>query len=162
MNTKRAEALLKEFGTPMRAFNAFLEYNPKKFPVGGIGEKTVSDIKKILSMNIANVRPRRMIEYEFRDGIRGLEEVLIRAEKDLGKKKIPVLKQLLRERGLKLGGKKDELVERLLMGMSEEERVDTKLFVKKYKELSKTKASLHQMPKNLESAYKRFKRSESK
>jgi len=158
VNTKRAEALLKEFGTPMRALSAFLEYSPKKFPVAGIGEKTVSDIKKILSMNIDNVRPRRMIEYEFRDGIRGLEEILSRTEKDLGKKKIPVLKKLLKERGLKLGGKKDELVKRLLADMSEEERVDTALFVKKYEELSKTKASLHQIPKELQGVYKRFRK----
>ncbi|MEE9564090.1 MAG: SAP domain-containing protein, partial [Candidatus Hydrothermarchaeaceae archaeon] len=121
-------------------------------------EKTSSDIKKILSTNVDNVRPRRIIEYEFRDGVTGLEEILNRTEKDLRKKKIPVLKELLRARGLKLGGKKDELVERLLADMPEEERVDTKLFVKKYEELSKTKASLHQIPKGLQRVYKRFKK----
>lgn len=158
VNTKRAEALLKEFGTPMRVFNAFLEYSSKKFPVEGIGAKTTSDIKKILSTNVDNVRPKRIIEYEFRDGVKGLEEILNRTEKDLRKKKIPVLKELLRARGLKLGGKKDEFVERLLADMPEEERVDTKLFVKKYEELSKTKASLHQIPKGLQRVYKRFKK----
>jgi ERCC4-type nuclease len=158
VNTKRAEALLKEFGTPMRVFNAFLEYSSKKFPVEGVGEKTSSDIKKILSTNVDNVRPRRIIEYEFRDGVKGLEEILNRTERELREKKIPVLKELLRERGLKLGGKKDELVERLLADMPEEERVDTKLFVKKYEELSKTKASLHQIPKGLQRVYKRFKK----
>lgn len=157
VNAKRAEALLKEFGTPMRVFNAFLEYSSKKFPVEGIGEKTASDIKKILSTNIENVRPRRIIEYEFRDSIRELEGILNQKENELGKTTIPELKKLLKERGLKLTGKKGELVERLLADMPEKERVDTKLFVKRYEELKKTKASLHQIPAKLQKIYKKFK-----
>jgi ERCC4-type nuclease len=158
VNTKRAEALLNEFGTPMRVFNAFLEYNPKKFPVEGIGAKTASDIKKILSTNVEGKRPRRIIEYEFRECVRELGDVLVCTEKALKKKTIPELKKTLRERGLKLGGKKDELVERLLGDMSEDERIDAKLFVKRYEELKKTKASLHQIPTELQKAYKRFER----
>ena len=158
VNTKRAEALINEFGTPMRVFNAFLEYNPKKFPVDGIGEKTASDIKKILSNNVVNVRSRQIIEYEFRECVRELEDVLTCTEKTFGKKTIPELKKLLRERGLKLGGKKDELVERLIKDMSEDERIDTKQFTKKYDELKKSKAGLHQIPMKLQKAYKQFKR----
>lgn len=157
VNTKRGEALINKFGTPMRVFNAFLEYNPKKFPVEGIGEKTVSHIKKILSTNIVNVRPKRMIEYEFRDGAGELESILSRANSELEKKKIPEIKTLLRERGLKLGGKKGELVERLLSDMTEEERVDTELFITKYENLLKTKTEFQQIPKELTKVYKRFK-----
>lgn len=157
VNTKRAEALINEFGTPMRVFNAFLEYSPKKFPVDGIGEKTASDIKKILSNNVVNVRSMQIIEYEFRECINELEDVLACTEKELKGKNIPELKKLLRERGLKLVGKKDELVERLLGDMSEAERIDTKLFCKKYEKLKKTKANLHQIPRELQKAYKKFK-----
>jgi ERCC4-type nuclease len=157
VNTKRAESLLNEFGTPMRVFNAVLEHSPQKFPVDGIGEKTASDIKKILSTNVVNVKQRRIIEYEFRECVKELEDVLTCTQRELGKKNIPELKKLLRERGLKLTGKKDELVERLLGDMSEDERVDKKLFVKKYTELKKSKAGLHQIPQKLQKAYNRFK-----
>jgi hypothetical protein len=54
-------------------------------------------------------------------------------------------------------GKKGELVERLLGDMSEEELVDKKLFIKKYEKLKKTKTSLHQIPRGLQKAYKKFK-----
>lgn len=157
VNTKRAEALLNEFGTPMRAFNAFLEYSSKKFPVDGIGEKTASDIKKILSTNVVNVRPRRMIEYEFRDGVRELEGILSLTEKGLAGKTIPELKDILKGRGLKLTGKKGELVERLLGDMTEEELVDTALFVEKYEALLKTKTEFHRVPEKLQGTYRKFK-----
>ncbi len=52
INTKRAEALLNHFGSPIKAFEAFLTCNPKKFPVKGIGEKTVKEIRKILSKEV--------------------------------------------------------------------------------------------------------------
>ncbi|MDP6459652.1 MAG: ERCC4 domain-containing protein, partial [Candidatus Hydrothermarchaeota archaeon] len=59
VSTKRAEALLKKFGTPMRVFNAFLEYSPKKFPVEGVGEKTAGEIKKLLTTSMVNTKPSR-------------------------------------------------------------------------------------------------------
>ena len=158
VNTKRAESLLNEFGTPMRVFNSFLEFNPKKFPVDGIGEKTASDIKKILSTNVVNVKQQQIIEYEFRECVKELEDVLTCTERELEGKTIPEVKELLRERGLKLMGKKGELVERLLGDMSEAERIDKKLFVKKYEKLKKTKAGLHQIPQKLQKAYKKFKK----
>ncbi|MBU2560313.1 hypothetical protein KKA03_05410 [archaeon] len=157
VNAKRSEALLNEFGTPMHVFNAFLEHSPTKFPVEGIGEKTVSDIKHILSTNVVNVKQRQIIEYEFRECVKELEDVLTRTQRELGKKTIPELKKLLKERGLKLIGKKGELVERLLGDMSEDELVDKKLFVKKYTELKKSKAGMHQIPQKLQKAYKKFK-----
>lgn len=48
INVKRAEALLDEFGSPIKVFEAFLTFNPKKFPIKGIGEKTVKEIRKLL------------------------------------------------------------------------------------------------------------------
>jgi len=158
VNTKRAEALLSEFGTPMRVFNSFLEYNPKKFPVDGIGEKTASDIKKILSINVEGKRPRQIIEYEFRECVKELEDVLVCTQIGLGKKTMPELKKILKGQGLKITGKKGELVLRLIANMSEEELVDAKLFVKKYEELKKTKAGLHQIPSKLQKAYRKFKK----
>lgn len=158
VSVKRAEALLKEFGTPMRVFNAFLEYSPKKFPVEGIGEKTASEIKKMLTANIVDTQPSRMIEYEFRDGVKELEGILNKAENDLKRKKTPQLKELLRERGLKVGGKKDELIKRILDDMSEEERINAPLFLEKYEKLLKMKTEFHQIPENLQGVYERFKR----
>jgi hypothetical protein len=99
-----------------------------------------------------------MIEYEFRDGVRELEGILNKAENDLKRKKIPQLKELLRERGLKVGGKKDELIKRILDDMSEEERIDAPLFLEKYEKLLKMKTEFHRIPENLQEVYERFRK----
>jgi ERCC4-type nuclease len=158
ISTKRAEALLREFGTPMRVFNAFLEYSPKKFPVEGIGEKTASEIRRVLTTNILDVKPKRMIEYEFREGIEELRKMLTHAEDDLKRKKVPVLKEILKKRGLKVGGTKGELIRRLLGDMSVEERVDVPLFIEKYEKLLETKTEFQNIPEDLQKVYEKFKR----
>lgn len=156
VSTKRAEALLKTFGTPMRVFSAFLEHSPKKFPVDGIGEKSVAEIKKLLVANIVNVEPSKMIEHEFREGIGELESILNMTKNELTEKNIPELKKMLNEKGLKSAGKKDELLDRLLAGMPESERIDIPLFIKNYEKLQKMKTEFHRIPKELEKYYKKF------
>lgn len=156
VSTKRAEALLKKFGTPMRVFNAFLEHSPKKFPVDGIGKKSASEIKKLLVSNIVNVEPSKMIEHEFRDGISELEGILNMAKNGLKEKNMPELKKILKEKGIKSTGKKDELLGRLLASMPESERVDIQMFIKSYEKLQKMKTEFHRIPKELEDCYKKF------
>jgi ERCC4-type nuclease len=157
ISTKRAEALLRHFGTPMRVFHAFLEYPSKKFPVEGIGEKTTDEIKRVLSTNLLDVQPSRLIEYEFKECVRELEEIFHRAERDLMKKTVPELKAIAKEKGLKVGGTKGMLVGRILDTMSMEEKVDVPLFIKKYEALLKMKTEFHQVPGHLQKAYEKFR-----
>lgn len=160
VSTKRAEALLKKFSTPMRVFNAFLEYSSKKFPVEGIGEKTASEIKKLLTTSRVNTQPSRLIEYEFRESVAELQEILHGKEAELRKMKVPEIKDLLREKGLRVGGKKDGLIKRYLGTLSDEEKVNATLFIQKYEELLKLKTEFQRMPENLENAYKGLKTSQ--
>ncbi|MEE9595126.1 MAG: hypothetical protein V3V92_06980, partial [Candidatus Hydrothermarchaeales archaeon] len=157
VSTKRAEALLRHFGTPMRVFHAFLEFSSKKFPVDGIGEKTAEEIKRILSTNLLDVQPSRLIEYEFKDGVKELEGILNQAENDLKKKTVPELKAIAKEKDLKVGGTKGELTGRILDTMEEEEKVDVPRFLSKYEVLLKMKTEFHQVPEHLEKAYEKFK-----
>ncbi len=162
VNTKRAEALLKEFGTPMAVFNSFMEYPAKRYPVGGIGGKTVGEIRRILTKNIVEGAPRRMIEHEFKSGVAELLAILHQKENELKGMTIPQLKEELRKRGLKLGGRKGELVERLLETIPEDERVDIPLFMEKFEELEKSKTEFQAIPRKLRSAYRRFKKGAKK
>ncbi len=157
VSTKRAEALLRHFGTPMRIFHSFLEHMPKRFPVEGIGEKTAEEIRRILSTNLLDIQPSRLIEYEFKDGVRELEEIYHRAENQLKEKTIPELKAIAREKSLGVGGTKGELIERILDTMKDEEKVDATLFVQKYEILMKMKTEFHQVPEHLQKAYEKFK-----
>ncbi len=157
VSTKRAQNLLEEFGTPMRVFNAFLEYTPKKFPVEGVGEKTASEIKKLLTSNLVNVQRSRLIEHEFREGIKELEEILKAKENELTGKNVPELKEMLKGKSLRSGGKKEEIVKRLLESMPQEELVNAGLFVEKYEKLLKMKTEFQQVPKHLKKAYKTLK-----
>jgi ERCC4-type nuclease len=162
ISTRRAQTLLGKFGTPMRVFNAFLEYSPKKFPVEGIGEKTASEIRRILTTNLLDVKPKRMVEYEFRERVEELRKILTHTEDDLRRKKVPTLKEILKKRGLKVSGTKEELIRRLLDDMSLEERVDVSLFIKKYEELLKTKTEFQNIPHDLRLMYEKFKRNAKK
>ena len=157
ISTKRAEALLKSFGTPMRVFNAFLEHPPSKFPVQGIGEKTVREIRKLLTSNLVGVRGEKLTEYEFKERIKELNDILRKQEILLRKKTVPELQALLREKGLKVSGKKEELVKRLLKAMRPEEKVDAERFVEKYLELMREKTEFQRVPKRLRKAYERLK-----
>jgi hypothetical protein len=157
VNAKRAEALLEEFGTPMRVFNALLEYSPKKFPVGGIGEKTVSDIKGILTQNLVETTPRRLIEHEFRTDIGELRAILNAAETELNTRTIPQIKNLLKKGGLKVTGTKPTLIQRLLDSMTEDERVDKKKYCAKYDQIKGSKTEFQAIPTDLEKAYRRYK-----
>ncbi len=158
ISTKRAESLLKEFGTPMRVFNAFLEYSPKKFPVEGIGEKTVNQIRRVLTKNLLEIEPKKMIEHEFRERVEELRKIVSHMEEDLKRKKVPVLKEILRKRGLRVSGRKSELIERLLSDMSLEERIDIPLFIKKYEKMLEAKTDFQKIPEDLEKMYKEFKK----
>lgn len=160
VSTKRAEALLKKFGTPMKVFNAFLEYTPKKFPVEGVGEKTAAEIRKLLTASLVNAQPSRLIEYEFRESVAELQEILRGKEVELQKMKVPQLKELLREKGLKVTGKKNELIKNYLDTIPQEERVDAALFIRKYEDLLKLKTEFQRMPDDLEEAYERLKTSQ--
>lgn len=157
ISTIRAEELLKKFGTPMRVFNAFLEYSPKKFPVDGIGEKTVAEIKKMLTTNLLGVQPSRLIEHEFREGIEELEEILHRTENELKRKTMPELKGIARQKNLGVTGTKGELIKRLLDAMPENEKVDMPLFIEKYERLLKIKTEFQNVPEHLQKMYERFK-----
>ncbi len=157
ISTKRAEALLKHFGTPMRIFNSFLEHSPKKYPVDGIGEKTAEEIRRILSTNLLDVQPSRLIEYEFKDAIAHLEAILHAAENDLRARTIPDLKELAKKKGLRLSGTKGELVARILATMRDDEKVDVPMFLQKYENLLKMKTEFHSVPRHLEEAYEKLK-----
>jgi len=159
VSTKRAEALLRHFGTPMRVFHSFLEHSSKKFPVDGIGEKTAEEIRRILSTNLLDVQPSRLIEYEFKDGIKELEKILHKAEDDLKKKTVPELKVMAKGKDLKVSGKKGELIQRILDTMDDTEKVDGPLFLKNYEVLLKMKTEFHQVPGHLQKAYKKFRKS---
>ena len=158
VSTKRAETLLKKFGTPMRVFNAFLEYSPKKFPVEGIGEKTAAEIRRLLTTNLVEVQGSRLIEYEFKEGIKELERILNEKKEELNRKTVPEIKRLLKERNLKLSGRKEELIKRLLKSMEVEEKIDIPAFISKYEELLRMKTEFQQIPKRLEKVYKKFKK----
>ncbi|MFQ6105668.1 MAG: ERCC4 domain-containing protein [Candidatus Hydrothermarchaeaceae archaeon] len=158
ISTKRAEALLKEFGSPMRVFTAFLEHSPKKFPVEGIGEKTAAQIKKLLTGNIVDVKPSKMIEHEFRECVAQLDNILNRAENELRKKTIPELKKILKKRNLELSGKKEELIRRILRDMDEREKTDIPAFLREYEKLLKTKTTFQKIPPRLEKKYRELKK----
>lgn len=160
VSTVRASALLKKFGTPMRVFNAFLEYSPKKFPVDGIGEKTVAEIKKMLTTNLLDVQPSRLIEHEFREDIEELEEILHSTENELKRKTIPELKEIARQKNIKVTGTKKELIKRLLDVMPESEKVNMPLFTEKYERLLKIKTEFQNVPEHLQKVYERFKKEE--
>ncbi len=158
VGTKRAEELLKKFGTPMRIFNAFLEYSPKKFPVEGIGEKTVAEIKKMLTTNLLDVQPSRLIEHEFREDLEDLGEILHRTENELKGKTIPELKEIARQKNLRLAGTKGELVKRILATMGDAEKIDIPLFLKKYEQLLKMKTEFQNVPQHLQKVYEWFRK----
>jgi len=158
IDAKRAEALLNTFGTPMRVFNAFLENDPGSFPVEGIGEKTVKRTRKVIADMLVEAEEGELIEYEFRSRIRELEGMLDQKGEELKKMRMPELKRLLKERGLKTAGKKGELLERLLEDMPLEERVDVGLFIKKYRDLLKTKSETQRVPRVLEREFKKIYR----
>lgn len=160
VSTKRAEALLKKFGSPMRVFNAFLEYSPKKFPVEGIGEKTGNEIRKLLTSNLRGVQPSRLIEYEFREGVAELEDILRGKEVLLRRKRVPELKRMLKDRGLKVSGRKEELIKRLLDSMGIEEKMDVPLFLEKYEKLLKLKTDFQSIPRRIEKTYEILKTSQ--
>jgi ERCC4-type nuclease len=157
VSTKRAEVLLKTFGTPMRVFNAFMEHPPSKFPVAGIGEKTVREIRKLLTSNLLGVKGERLTEYEFMERIKELNEILREKETLLHKKSLPELKKLLRKRGLKVTGRKKDLIERLIKAMSPGEKINAELFLVKYKELLEEKTEFQRIPHNLRKAYEVLK-----
>lgn len=157
ISTKRAEALLEAYGSPMRVFNAFLEHPPSKFPVPGIGEKTVREIRKLLTSNLVGTKGEKLTEYEFKERIKELTDILKEKETLLRRKSVPELKDLLRERGLKVTGRKDDLVKRLLEDMPPEEKVNTELYAEKYLELMREKTEFQRVPKRLRRAYDRVK-----
>lgn len=157
VSTKRAAVLLEKFGTPLKAFQAFLDYSPKTFPVEGIGEKTVMEVRKLLTSNLANVPQEKLTEYEFREGVMELGRILLGKEAELKKENIPELKKLLKARGLGVGGRKEELLGRLLGAMGEAERIDMPLFLERYETLLGKKTELQHVPEHLQREYERFK-----
>jgi ERCC4-type nuclease len=156
ISTKRAEALLKAFGSPMKVFHAFLEYSPKKFPVEGIGEKTASEIRKLLTANLLGGKTEKLTEYEFRERIAELEDILREREASLRRKSVPELKKMLREKGLRVTGRKEELIERLLGSMKPEEKVNIPLFIEKYERLLRLKTDFQGIPRRIEKAYEKL------
>lgn len=157
ISTKRAKALLEKFGTPIRIFNAFLEYPSKRFPVEGIGEKTVVEIKRLLTGKLVGGEHGTMLEHEFKEWVRELENLLDKKEIELNKMRANELKSLLKERGLRTSGSKQELIERLLEDMPEEEKIDIAQFIKKYEELMRSKSRYQRIPERVEMTYKKFK-----
>jgi ERCC4-type nuclease len=153
----QAVELLKTYGTPMHVFSAFLESSPRNFPVKGLGEIKVKKIKEILSKDLLEVERERMIEHEFREKIDELYLTLNAKERELEKMKIGEIKPLLKESGLQTGGKKAELVKRLLESMSVEEKVDINRFEEIYNELRNTKDKHHQIPRDLSLFYSKVK-----
>ena len=63
-------------------------------------------------------------EFEFGESIAELQEILHGKEVELRKKKVPEIKDLLKEKGLKLDGKKDELIKRYLETLSDVDKVN--------------------------------------
>ena len=99
-------------------------------------------------------------EFEFGESIAELQEILHGKEVELRKKKVPEIKDLLKEKGLKLDGKKDELIKRYLETLSDAEKVNAVLFTQKYEALLKLKTEFHKVPANLKKAYERLKTSQ--
>jgi ERCC4-type nuclease len=153
----QATELLKSYGTPMHVFSAFLDHSPKKFPVKGLGEKKVKKIRELLTKNLLEVQRKRMIEHEFKERIEELYCILNAKEDELKAVTSEKIKQLLREKNLKLSGKKAELIKRLLDSMDLEEKVEIKSFNEVYGELKKTKGKHHQIPRDLALFYSRVK-----
>jgi ERCC4-type nuclease len=158
ISTRRAKALLQEFGTPMKALHAFLEHPSKSFPVEGIGKKTATEIRRLLTTSLQEVEGLAMAEYEFREGVEALEAILDGKERELRGKTVGELKGLLKERGLPRSGRKGDLVERLLEALPEEERIDIPRFLEGYEALLRQKGELHQIPERLQREYRRLKR----
>lgn len=157
INTKRAEELLRTYGTPMRVFNSFLEHSPKNFPVEGIGEKTVRNIRALMVKNVVEAETEKMIEHEFKEKVAELRGILDKTENDLERKNVSELKEILRQKNLKLSGRKEQLIKRILDSMSERERVDIPSFLKGYGELIKFKTEFQQIPEDIEERYNALK-----
>lgn len=153
----QATELLKTFGTPMHVFSAFLDHSPKNFPVKGLGEKKVKNIREVLTKNLLEVQRRRMIEHEFQERIEELYTILNAKQRELEDMTLRDIKPLLKERNLKLTGRKDELVKRLLDSMDVEDKVDIKRFINVYNTLKKSKARHHQIPRDLSLFYSKVK-----
>lgn len=165
IGSKQAELLLKTFGTPMHVFSAFLSYDPKKFPVDGIAEIKIKKIKEVLTKNLSEAHEKTVLEHEIRERINELSNLMRRREIELEKMSMKELKPLLKERKLKLGGKRDELVQRLLGSLEPWEKADIDSFVKKYEELLKIKSDMQTsdsytpwvIPEETEKFYKKVK-----
>jgi len=140
---KQAEALLKTFGTPLHVFSAFLKYDSDNFPVEGLGEIKLAKIKEVLTKNVAEAHEKLVLDHEIGDKINELERLMKKKELELKQMNMTEIKALLREKKLKLGGKKEELIERLLSSLELEEKADIDNFVKKYEELLKIKKEMH-------------------
>jgi Fanconi anemia group M protein len=153
----QAMELLKTFGTPLHVFSAFMDHSPKNFPLKGLGEKKVKKVKELLSSNLLEVQRKRMIEHEFKERIDVLYGILNAKKHELEKMNVEQIKPILRGRGLKLGGRKKELINRLLDSTSVEEKVEIKDFMEVYKELKGTKDKHHQIPRELSLFYKKVK-----
>ncbi|MFQ5975376.1 MAG: ERCC4 domain-containing protein [Candidatus Hydrothermarchaeales archaeon] len=158
INTKRAEELLKHFGTPMNVLKAFFQHPPNNFPLEGIGPKTVKNVRRLMKNPLAEAETKRIKEHEFREGVDELRGILRKKEDELKGKSIPELKAILKEKGLKLAGKKDELVIRILESIPDDKKVDIHLFLKRYNELSKIKTEFQNIPEDIEKKYKIYKK----
>jgi len=165
IGSKQAEALLKTFGTPMHVFSAFLSYDPNRFPVDGIAEIKIKKIKEVLTKNLAEAHEKTVLEHEIREKINGLRNLMRRREIELEKMSMEEIKPLLKERKLKLAGKRGELIERLLSSLELWEKADIDNFVKNYEVLLKTKSDMQTsdsytqwvIPEEIEKFYKKVK-----
>lgn len=157
IGAKQAEKLLQTFGSPLHVFSAFLQYPANKFPVDGIGEKKIKRIREILKANFAAAQKKLLLEHEIRERINELRELMKKKEKELEKKHAGEIKKLLKEKGLKVSGRKKELIERYLHSLSIEERADLHGFLKKYKELLELIKSggsdIHKIPEDIVNFY---------
>ncbi len=158
INTKRAEALLKFYGTPMKVFKAFFEHTHNNFPLEGIGSTTVKNVRNLMTKNTVDVETKKEIEHEFKDRVKELRSILSKKEDKLKEKKIPELKALLKDQGLNITGKKDELVNRILGNMPNDKKVDIPLFLKRYKELEKIKTEFQNIPEDIKERYMVYKK----
>jgi ERCC4-type nuclease len=154
----QAIELLKNYGTPMHVFSAFLDHGPRNFPIKGLGEKKVKKIKELLTNNLLEVERRRMIEHEFKERIDLLYGILRAKEAELGKMTKADLVPLLRKRDLKVTGNKSDVVQRLLDSLSVDEKVDIKQFTQVYNELKNSKDRHHQIPRDLALFYSKVKK----
>ncbi len=158
INTKRAEDLLNYFGTPMEVFKAFFTHTPNNFPMEGIGPKTVKGVRTLMKNNLVEAEKKKMIEHKFNKIVDELRGIVSKKEDELKEKSIPKLKIILKDKGLKLSGKKEEIVERILESIPDDKKVDIPLFLKRYKELSKIKTESQKIPEDIKKNYKTYKK----